>query len=54
MSESEKDPRAKRVLKWFIVVLLLVAVVTAALGEFLLAGVMFLGIAFVIYLRETW
>lgn len=54
MSESDDAERAGQILKWFTVVLLLFAVAMVVLGEFLVAGVTFLGLTFVIYLRETW
>lgn len=54
MSDSEADSRAKRALTAFLVVLLLFAVAMVLFGEYLVAGVTFLGVTFVIYLRETW
>lgn len=53
MSESGDDDRRQAVLKWFAVVLLLFAVGMVVMGEFLVAGVTFLGLTLVIYLRET-
>lgn len=49
-----RDPRGKQVLTVFLVVLLLFAVVMVLIGEFAVAGVTFLGLTLVIYLRETW
>ncbi|NIU68851.1 MAG: hypothetical protein GWN07_26055, partial [Actinobacteria bacterium] len=49
-----RDPRGKQVLTVFLVVLLLFAAAMAVFGQFAVAGVTFLGITFVLYLRETW
>lgn len=54
MSDADRNPQARRVLTGFTVVLLLFAVVMVLLGEFLVAGVTFLGLTLVLYLRETW
>lgn len=54
MSDSNTEANAKRVLKVFMGILLAFGIVMVVLGEFLIAGVTFLGLTFVIYLRETW
>ena len=52
--EAGRNPRGKQVLTVFLVVLLLFAAAMAVLGQYAVAGVTFLGITFVLYLRETW
>lgn len=54
MSDEGSNRRAKRVLKWFAVLLAVFGGVMAVIGRFAVAGVTFLGLTFVIYLRETW
>lgn len=54
MSEPDDDDRPKRVITWFMGILLLFGVAMVVLGEYLVAGVTFFGLTFVIYIRETW
>ena len=53
MNDQDTDARAQRVLKWFAVLLALFGLVMVAIGQFAVAGVTFLGITLIIYLRET-
>lgn len=54
MSEASENSRGRQVLTVFTVVLILFAMAMVVIGEYAVAGVTFLGITFVIYLRETW
>jgi hypothetical protein len=54
MSDQYTHARAQRVLKWFAVLLALFGLVMVLIGQFAVAGVTFLGITLIIYLRETW
>lgn len=54
MSDEDDGSQAKRLLTGFLVILLLFAIVMVVIGEFAVAGVTFLGLTFVLYLRETW
>lgn len=53
MNEADGTSGSKRVLTVFAGILLIFAVAMVLVGEFLLAGVTFLGLAFALYLRES-
>lgn len=54
MSEASGNPRARQVLTAFLLVLAVFAMAMVVIGEYAIAGVTFLAVTFVIYLRETW